>query len=179
MQGSTPESASAAGVLGRSEQRSALRPTGIGAGVAMGMAGLLHLFLAPIHTEHSIEHGIALFTVGLIDLAWTAAWLRRQSSRLLWMGCFLTALTVGLYTIALFLPLPFEGHPEHLEPFGIATQTFEVLGFLALVAFALMRGGSYARSLLTAAVCVGLAFVSAGIAFGASSLLASLWGRWP
>ena len=153
----------------------AARLPAVTAGLAMAGAGLLHLVLAPAHAEHSVPHATALFLVGVIDIVWAATWASRQSARVLWSGLFLTLLTIGLYTISRFLPLPFEGHPEEVEPLGLTTQTLEALAFVSLATVLFVaRGVGRWRALAT---CAGLAFASSWIVFGAASLAASVMGE--
>lgn len=161
------------------DQRHATRFAAILAGLAMAAAGLLHLALAPIHAEHSMQHGMALYTVGVIDLAWTAGWLHRRTDRLLWLGWFLGILTITLYAITRFLPLPFEGQPEAVEPLGLVTQILEASALLSLAALSFLQGGGATRTLRSVTARGGLAFVAAWIVFGAASLAALAWRGGP
>lgn len=157
------------------DHRHAVRFAAVLAGLAMAAAGVLHLVLAPIHAEHSIQHGMALYAVGVIDLAWTAGWLHRQTDRLLRLGWFLSILTITLYVITRFLPLPFEGQAEAVDPLGLVTQVLEASALVSLVAVSFLRGGGPNRTLRSLTARGGLAFAAAWIVFGAASLAALGW----
>lgn len=132
----------------------------------------MHLLISPLHFDHSWEHGAALATVGVLDLAWTAAWLSSRSRALIYAGWFLTAFTLTLYGISRVLPLPFEGRPEAIDALNLGTQLFELSALLALTALgALTRGrGRIARPL--AADC-SLGFAAAWFVFGGAALAAA------
>jgi hypothetical protein len=161
------------------DQRHAARFVALLAGLAMAAAGLLHLALAPIHAEHSIQHGMALYTVGIIDMAWTAGWLRRRTDRLLWWGWFLAVLTITLYAITRFLPLPFEGKPEAMEPLALTSQILEASALLSLAAVSFLQADGATRTLRSVTASGGLALVAAWIVYGAASLAAPAWRGGP
>lgn len=141
------------------------------AAVALAGAGILHLLQSPMHLDHSWEHAAALATFGAIDLAWALAWLRRRTPAVLYLGAFLTALTVTLYTISRFLPLPFEGTPEEVSALNLATQLLEVAGFVALAGTAALV---YRKSRATE-IMAGIALIAVlgGWALYCAALLAA------
>ena len=138
--------------------------------LALAGSGFLHLYQAPTHLDHSWEHGATLATVGAVDVAWALAWVRTRSTRLLYAGVFLPAMTVVLYTISRFLPLPFEGMPEEVTALNLGTQLLEVAGFAAVVGVAALRHRRARTVVATAAAAV----VAAWAFYGAALLLAAL-----
>ena len=148
------------------------------AGVAMAAAGLLHLALAPTHVAHSTAHALALYSMGVIDLGWFALWLHRPGSRTAWLGMFLAGLTLTLYAITRFLPLPFEGQPEALDPAGLITQGFEALAFTSLVALGVRRGAGPSAT-VPAVEAAGLAIGTAWVVYGAATLASLALGGGP
>ena len=139
---------------------------------ALGLAGSgsLHVYQAPMHLDHSWEHAAILFTVGVVDLVWAVAWLRTRSTPLLYAGVFLPMMTVGLYTVSRFLPLPFEGMPEEVTALNLGTQLLEVAGFAAMIGVAALRHRRARTIVATAAAAV----VAAWAFYGAALLLAAL-----
>jgi hypothetical protein len=140
------------------------------AAAALATSGLLHLLQSPMHLDHSWEHAAVLAGVGATDLAWAAAWLRSRSEWLLRAGVFLSVMTVVLYTISRFLPLPFEGMPEEISPVNLGTQLFEVAGLIALVVYS-ARLQLKARTVATTTVA---AFAGAWAFYGAALMAAAL-----
>lgn len=138
--------------------------------VAIAGSAILHLYQAPMHLDHSWEHGAVLATVGTVDLAWVMAWMRRRSTRLLYAGVFLSAMTVVLYAISRFLPLPFEGRPEEVTTLNFATQLLEVAGLAAMLRVAVMRH----RKALTIAITLAVAFATAWAFYGAALWVAAI-----
>ena len=143
---------------------------------AFGLAGAMHLVIAPMHLDHAWEHAAALATVGAADLAYTAAWLRRRSWASVWLGWFLGLTSLSLYAITRFLPLPFAGQPEEIEPLGFGTQCFEVAGLLSLASLAVLTGSGAGRVFKVLGLVSGLAVATAWLLFGAASLAAALLG---
>ena len=137
--------------------------------VAIAASGILHLYQAPMHLDHSWAHGAILATVGTVDLAWVMAWMRSYSTRLLYAGVFLPATTVVLYAISRFLPLPFEGRPEEITALNVGTQLFEVAGLAAMLGVAAMLH----RKALTVAITLALAFAAAWAFYGAALWVAA------
>ena len=139
------------------------------AGLALAGSGLLHMYQGPMHLDHSWEHGTILITVGVVDLAWALAWLTKRSTTLLHVGLFLPVMTVVLYTISRFLPLPFEGSPEEVTALNLGTQLFEVAGFAALLGVAALLH----RKARTVAITAAAAFLAAWAFYGAALLAAA------
>lgn len=156
-------------------RRRLLAITAFVGGVAMPMAGLLHLGLAPIHLEHSVEHGLALFAVGVADVVWTGVWLQGRSRATAWTGVALGVASLYLYSLTRVLPLPFEGRPEEVDGFGMATQLCEAVAFVSLSAFALICGTSVRR--LTA--LIGSAIGGSSVLFAAASYASLVLGSGP
>jgi hypothetical protein len=144
-------------------------------GVAMAGTGLLHLGLAPVHLEHSVEHGLALYAVGVADVAWTSLWLQRRSAVTAWFGIALGVASLYLYAVSRVLPLPFEGQPEPVDTFGLATQFCEAAAFAALGAFALIGGTSVRRL----AAVIGSTVAGASVLFAAASYASFVSGSGP
>ena len=144
-------------------------PSGLAA-LALGTAGVLHLYQAPVHLGHSWEHGVVLAAIGAVDLGWAVAWLRTRSTRLLYAGVFLPVITVVLYAISRFLALPFEGMPEEVTALNLGTQLLEVAGFAAVIGVAALRH----RKLRSLAITAAAAIVAAWAFYGAALLAAAV-----
>ena len=140
------------------------------AALAIAGSGILHLSQAPTHLDHSWEHGSVLAAVGVVDLAWVIAWMRSRSTWPLYAGVFLPAMTVVLYAISRFLPLPFEGRPEEITDLNFGTQLLEVAGLAAVLGVAVMRH----RKALTIAITLAVAFATAWAFYGAALLVAAI-----
>ncbi len=140
------------------------------AALALVCSGVLHLYQAPMHLDHSWEHGTILATVGAVDVAWALAWVRKRRPILMYAGIFLPVMTVVLYAISRFLPLPFEGQPEEVTALNLGTQLFEVAGFAAVLGVAAMLH----RQARPVAITVAAAFVAAWAFYGAALLAAAL-----
>lgn len=152
-----------------------LGAAGLIGGVAMATAGLLHLALAPVHLEHTVQHGYALYAVGVADVVWTVVWLRRRSRITAWAGIALSIGSLYLYAVTRVVPLPFEGEPEAIDGFGLATQLCEAAAFASLAAVSLMRGTSARR--LTAVM--GSAVGGASFVLAAASCASLVSGSGP
>jgi hypothetical protein len=108
----------------------------------------------------------------VVDLAWTMAWCRKRTRWLILLGWFLASLTVTLYAISRFLPLPFEGRPEEVEGLGLGTQLFELAAWLALASVSTLSPRAFGRTARPLAITCAIAVVAAWLLFGAASLAA-------
>lgn len=157
-------------LISRSRGLTKLDVAAVAASVAIAGSGVLHLYQAPMHLDHSWEHGTILATVGVVDLAWVIAWMRSRGTWLLYAGVFLPAVTVALYAISRFLPLPLEGKPEEITALNFGTQLFEVAGLALLLGVAAMLH----RKALTIAITLVLAFAAAWAFYGAALWVAAI-----
>ena len=154
----------------RSRSFTRLDAVAFAAAIAIAGSGFLHLYQAPMHLDHSWEHAVILATVGLADLVWVIAWQWERRTWLTYAGVFLPTMTVILYAISRFLPLPFEGKPEEITALNFSTQLFEVAGLAALLGVAAMLH----RKALTVAITLAVAFAAAWAFYGAALWVAAI-----
>ena len=95
------------------------------AAVLLSTAGAIHLGAAPQHWGHSPAHGLFLFTVGLAELLWAAAYWRRSSPSLTTLGAVLAGGSIVLWGITRVLPAPFGHGPEALGVLLVAIDGHE------------------------------------------------------
>lgn len=106
------------------------------ASLAVGLAGLLHLILAPDHYAHAPAHGVFFALAGIAELTWAVAFLRWRGQNMYYLGIVIAGALVVLWIITRFVPMPFEHEIGAVDLEGIATKAGEVVGIGALAILA-------------------------------------------
>ncbi|OGO32787.1 MAG: hypothetical protein A2Z16_03660 [Chloroflexi bacterium RBG_16_54_18] len=136
-------------------------------------AGLIHLFLAPEHFEHSPAHGIFFIVAGLLEILWALLYWRRPSSHLYNLGIALAGGLVVLWALTRIVIPPFEESPAPVDLSGMVCKLCELAGAAALVTLALQgqvdgfRSTTAVRIIgrgLLLAIVSGLSFYVIGLA---------------
>jgi hypothetical protein len=135
---------------------------------AIGLAGLIHIVIAPQHYAHSPAHGIFFAVAGIAEIAWALAFLRQPTKEMYYAGLALAGGLVLLWAFTRFLPAPFHDDPEAIDLGGIVCKLSELAGLGVLLLMAAqgrilgLAKQSTARLLVTT-VLVGVA--AAGITY--------------
>lgn len=103
------------------------------------LAGMIHLWIAPIHWFHSPEHGAFFLVVGVAQILWANALWRRPTSRLYYIGAIMSGWLIVLYLVTRWLPSPFGHGPEAVDMIGLACKLCEVLA-MATLAILIFQG---------------------------------------
>ncbi len=153
----------------------------LAAAAALGLAGWIHLAIAPEHYSHAAAHGLFFGIIGAGQLGWVVAalliflWPRlqtRMSSALMrTSGIALGGGAVILWILTQLVRTPFAGQPEPIDLATIASKAAELLaaGCLVLPA-ARKRGRLEARSLLRSLAATAAAALVFGWAMWAAGL---------
>lgn len=102
------------------------------AAIALALAGLLHLVIAPTHWEHAPAHGLFFVISGLAEIAWAIAFIRRPGLKLSIAGLVMAVGLVVLWAISRIWPAPFGHGPEEIDPYGLICKLTEAVGVLTL-----------------------------------------------
>lgn len=105
--------------------------------ISIGIAGLIHLVLAPQHFEHAPAHGIFFVIAGIIEVFWAFLFWKRPSQWLYWTGVAIAGGLLVLWIITRFWLAPFEHETGGLDIGGIACKLSELAGVIALCAMAI------------------------------------------
>lgn len=134
------------------------------AAASIGLAGIIHIVIAPSHWQHATAHGLFFLLAGLIEIGWAVAFLRKPSRALSNFGIGMMALLLLLWALARALPAPFGHGPETADAWSVVCKLSEITGAVALGAFVVLglEGNSSKR---TAVQAITLAFVT-GLALG-------------
>jgi len=152
--------------------------------LAILLAGVIHLLVAPEHYNHSMVHGIFFAGVGLAEIGWALALWRRPTAGLFRLGVALAGGLVILWTLTRILPAPFGHGPEAVNISGLVCKASELLGLVTLAMLALqgrlsgVEGRAAPRlvgEMLALPVIVGLALFGAGHA--AAMVLPAEWAH--
>ncbi|MEM9598737.1 MAG: MbnH family di-heme enzyme, partial [Acidobacteriota bacterium] len=122
------------------------------AGVTLGLAGWIHLAIAPLHFSHSPAHGWFLGTFGLLQMAWVvmtavaAARVFRGRLRipeggpwprwvtgLRYSGLALSGGAVVLWILTQWARTPFSANPEPIDGTAVLTKLVETIAAVALL----------------------------------------------
>src|SRR4051794_12236288 len=155
----------------RATDRAAIR---VLLGAAAAGAGVIHLAFTPEHLHEYLPLGLGFLAAGVLQLAWAAAVVLRESRRLLLLGGVFSLGFVAVYLMSRTTGLPLG--PEAFEPEGVGAAdllccALEVpVGIAALVLARrprmLMRG---LRVPLAAAVGVAFVLVGSATAYAATT----------
>jgi len=102
------------------------------AALGIGLAGVMHLAIAPRHWAHAPAHGLFFAVVGIAEVAWSVAAWRRPSPAVYQIGMVGAGWLIVLWAMTRFLPAPFGHGPEPVELCGVACKLAEGLGMMAL-----------------------------------------------
>jgi hypothetical protein len=154
--------------------------------LAILLAGVIHLLIAPEHYNHSPVHGIFFVGVGLVEIGWALAFWRRPSVGFFRIGVALAGGLVILWTLTRILPAPFGHGPEPVNASGLVCKASELLGLVTLAMLALqgqLSGGESRAAprlvgeMLALPVIVGLVLLDGGHA--AAMVLPAEWAHAP
>lgn len=104
--------------------------------IAISIAGLIHILVAPEHYAHSPAHGIFFVLAGLAELVWAFVYWRWPSQRAYYVGVSLAGALIILWAVTRIVPMPFEHEIGTIDLAGLASKACELTGMLALVAYA-------------------------------------------
>jgi len=104
--------------------------------VAIALAGVIHLGVAPMHYAHAPAHGIFFAVAGIVEILWALAFWRWSSLKLYYTGLALAGGLVILWAITRVLPAPFGHGPEPIEAGGLVCKISELTGMIALMMLA-------------------------------------------
>ena len=114
-------------------ERSTLTKQLIGwSAILTAVAGVIHVWLFPIHMEHAPAHGLFFLLVGIAQIVWGVAVWRTPSLKLYYIGAVMAGWLILLYGITRWLPAPFSHGAEAVEPIDIVCKFCEVLGMITL-----------------------------------------------
>lgn len=149
--------------------------------IAILLAGLIHLALAPQHYAHAPAHGIFFVLAGATESLWALAFWRRPSPRFYSAGLALAGGLVVLWAITRVFLSPFEHEAGPVDVGGLVCKGSELIGVVTLVILALqgrLNDGVRRPALRSAAEALALALVlglgAYGIGHAAEPLLPML-----
>ncbi len=135
---------------------SAIPSRTLAAALIVGLAGLIHVLLAPEHFAEQVLSGVAFTALALFQLALAVALLTRPGPAVYRAGIWGSALIALVYVATRLIPPPGAAAPEEVEALGILTTGLE-LAALVLLALALPEPtGRSARHLRSAPVWWGI-----------------------
>jgi len=98
----------------------------------MLLAGVLHLYVVREHWSHAPAHGLFFLIAGLLQIAWSIAFLRSNTETLRRLGFVGMVVLVLLWGVTRILPAPFGHGPEEVDLPGVATKLCEAACAVAL-----------------------------------------------
>jgi hypothetical protein len=99
----------------------------------MASSGILLVAIAFPHWSRLWWHGAYLGALGVAELAWSIAWLRRTSFALVWSGYLLGIYLIPIWILASTVGFH-DGLPHWSSSFGLAATLFALASTLALTA---------------------------------------------
>jgi hypothetical protein len=102
------------------------------AAAIVGLAGLIHLLLAPAHFAEQTLYGVGFTGLGLVQLALAAALLIRPGSSVDRAGIWTSALIALVYAATRLVPPPGATAPEEIEALGVLTTGLELTALVLL-----------------------------------------------
>jgi len=159
-------------------EKTKLRNTAI---VAMVLAGLIHVGMAPASYGYAVAHALFFVVLGSAQLAWSAAFWRKPSALLSQLGLVMAGGAVVLWGVTRLLPAPFADAPGVVSALGVAAALSESIAVAALTGTIVARrlpGSRKSILLLILAEILTLVLVGvAAYAFGvAMETLVLAWG---
>ncbi len=112
--------------------------------ICMIIAGLIHLYIAPLHGTHAPAHGWFHLASAVAQLVWGIAFWRKPSQSLMQFGIVLAGSLLTLYAITRFVPAPFTHDVEAVDLYGLVSKTCEALALASLTL--LLRNGTTLRA---------------------------------
>ncbi len=146
----------------------------------MMLAGVLHLYVVRDHWAHAPAHGLFFLTAGVLQIAWSIAFLRSDREILRRFGFVGALVLVLLWAVTRIVPAPFGHGPEEVDLPGVATKLCEVacaaaLGLLiAASAAAQPRRTAWRPVVGLAAAALVLTGLTYGVARAAEPILPGL-----
>jgi hypothetical protein len=104
--------------------------------------------VAPAHWQHAQAHGIFFFAAGLVEIAWSIAYLRKPSRGLTYFGVGMAAMLLALWLLTRALPAPFGHGHEVVDTWAVVCKVSELVGVVALglLAFQTLQEGTGRRA---------------------------------
>lgn len=142
--------------------------------LALALAGVIHVLIAPDHFNHAPAHGLFFGLAGGAQALWSIVmiWtLRRGAPTALWwaLGAALSGGLVILWTLTQTLAIPFADAPEPVDAPLVATKLLELMAFTVLLGSAYSTPVNRAGRLL-----IGSALIGGGLLWGGGLLAAPL-----
>ena len=128
--------------------------------IAIAIAGVIHLLLAPSHYAHALAHGLFFALAGMAELLWAVLFWRKPSSKLYYLGLALAGGLIVLWLITRFLVAPFEHEPGAWDIGGLVCKASELAAILALSAMA-VQGQITGLPRISPARSIGIALILA------------------
>ncbi len=140
--------------------------------LALAEAGVMHLIATSAHFSHEPIHGLALATIGVLQIAWAGAFLRwptgESAARLRWMGLALSGGVAVLWLCTQAVAVPFSNHLYPITWQAVATLVLE------LVALGALSAGVAAPSFSVLATCAAAGLVAWGGGLGVAAIFPQL-----
>lgn len=131
--------------------------------LAIALAGVIHLGLAPEHYVHAPAHGIFFVLAGLAEIIWALIFWRRPSAGLYYAGLVLGGGLVVLWILTRLMTSPFEYEPGPIDVSGLITKLCEITGLVSLLMLAVqghIAGLTRERIPQMIGIAIGLALIS-------------------
>jgi copper(I)-binding protein len=135
----------------------------------MGLAGVIHLLLAPFHYGHAPAHGIFFVIAGIAEIGWALVFWRRPSRRSFLVGLAMAGGLLVLWAITRFALAPFEHETGAVDLGGLACKASELVSILALASMATQGkiiGWTRMPPVRVGAIALALALVSGAALYG-------------
>jgi hypothetical protein len=137
----------------------------------MLLAGVLHLMVVREHWAHAPAHGLFFLIAGIVQIAWSIAFLRSSSEALGRLGFLVSLVLVLLWAVTRVAPAPFGHGPEEVDTPGVLTKLCEIACAASLGLFITASATGATNQLRRAAwrpivALVVAAFVLTGLTYG-------------
>ena len=106
---------------------------------AIGLAGVLHLIMAPGQFSDAFPHAVFFMLIGAAQLLWSLAFWRYTSPILYWAGLAASGGTINVWFLTQLVSVPYAPTAHVIDPLAVVIISGELIGFVTLMG--LMRPG--------------------------------------
>jgi cytochrome c peroxidase len=107
--------------------------------VCFGVAGGVHLWIAPEHYAHAPAHGLFFAGVGVVQIALALLWLRRPAPLVYGLSLAFSGGVWALWALTHWIAVPFAAAAHAVDSAAIVTKLAEGGAFLLIISGDLLR----------------------------------------
>lgn len=101
--------------------------------ITIAVAGVVHLWIAPLHYTHAPAHGLFFALAGLAQVIWAVAFWRRPSLLFYRIGLGLSGGLIVLWLLTQALGAPFGHGSEPVDASAVVSKACEFICLISLV----------------------------------------------